>query len=145
MQQTWRKYQTCYKVVLTTLIQTCCNKVVTNLTTRDCEKIVLSSLHQSCWNNFVTNLISPSICYKLLTTSPATWNKQCEHNLSTACEQICNNLFAGWLQQVRFYTRVVSMSYFLVVQFSTPQPLVVLIYLMQEGLTHLCRICGLFY
>jgi hypothetical protein len=30
-------------------------------------------------------------CSKLVTT---TGNKQCEHNLSTACEQICNNLFA---------------------------------------------------
>jgi hypothetical protein len=29
---------------------------------------------------------------KLVTT---TGNKQCEHNLSTAYEQICNNLFAG--------------------------------------------------
>jgi hypothetical protein len=29
---------------------------------------------------------------KLVTT---TRNKQCEHNLSTAYEQICNNLFAG--------------------------------------------------
>jgi hypothetical protein len=28
-------------------------------------------------------------CSKLFTT---TWNKQCENNLLTACEQICNNL-----------------------------------------------------
>jgi hypothetical protein len=34
-------------------------------------------------------------CSKLVTT---TGNKQCEHNLSTTYEQICNNLFA-------YYTR----------------------------------------
>jgi hypothetical protein len=28
-------------------------------------------------------------CFKILTT---TGNKQCEHNLSTVCEQSCNNL-----------------------------------------------------
>jgi hypothetical protein len=31
-----------------------------------------------------------------------TGNKQCEHNLLTACEQTCNNLFADYLQLVRF-------------------------------------------
>jgi hypothetical protein len=35
---------------------------------------------------------------KLVTT---TGNKQCEHNLSTACEQICNNLFTDLPQLVR--------------------------------------------
>ena len=38
--------------------------------------------------------------FKLVTT---TGNKQCEHNLSTACEQICNNLFADLEQLVRFH------------------------------------------
>ena len=40
-------------------------------------------------------------CYKLLTACskliPTTWNKQCEHNLSTVCEQtglkVCTNLY----------------------------------------------------
>jgi hypothetical protein len=31
-----------------------------------------------------------------------TGNKQCEHNLLTACEQTCNNLLADLLQLVRF-------------------------------------------
>ena len=51
----------------------------------------------------VTCIISPSLeqavnqprmltaCSKLV---PTTGNKQCEHNLSIACEHICNNLFA---------------------------------------------------
>jgi hypothetical protein len=39
-------------------------------------------------------------CCRLVTT---TGNKQCEDNLLTACEQICNNLFADLQQLVRFY------------------------------------------
>ena len=38
--------------------------------------------------------------FKIVTT---TGNKQCEHNLLTACEQTCNSLFADLLQLVRFY------------------------------------------
>ena len=40
---------------------------------------------------FATSCILLTACSKLVTT---TGNKQCEHNLSTASEQICNNLFA---------------------------------------------------
>jgi hypothetical protein len=49
----------------------------------------------------VTNLLAQS-CNKsdLL---KQTGNKQCEHNLLTACEQTCNKLFADLLQFVRFY------------------------------------------
>ena len=43
-------------------------------------------------------LVYRTTLYKLLTACskrvPTTENKQCKHNLSTACEQICNNLFA---------------------------------------------------
>jgi hypothetical protein len=53
----------------------------------------------------VTNLLAQSCnkvdhAIKLVTT---TGNKQCEHNLLTACEQTCNNLFASLLEAVRFY------------------------------------------
>jgi hypothetical protein len=34
---------------------------------------------------------------------PTTGNKQCEHNLSTTCEQISRNLFAELQELVRFY------------------------------------------
>ena len=46
-------------------------------------------------------------CYKLLTACSklvtTTRNKQWEHNLSTACEEICNNLFADLQQLMPFY------------------------------------------
>ena len=50
----------CFRVFLTTLIHTCCNKIVTKLTTQGCNNIVISWLYQSCWNNLVTNLIVSS-------------------------------------------------------------------------------------
>ena len=40
-----------------------------------------------------------------------TGNKQCEHNLLTACEQTCNNLSAYLLQAVRFYTCAVRILF----------------------------------
>jgi hypothetical protein len=68
------------------------------LSRQPCNILVISWLYQTCWNNLVASLIMPSslleavkACFKLVTT---TGNKQCEHNLSTACEQICNNWFA---------------------------------------------------
>jgi hypothetical protein len=53
-------------------------------------------LEQLCYksdniNKVVTTYKLLTACSKLVTT---TGNKQCEHNLLTACEQICNNLFA---------------------------------------------------
>ena len=45
---------TCYKVVLTTLMRTCCNKIATKLTTPGCDNMIIPSLYQSCWNNLVT-------------------------------------------------------------------------------------------
>ena len=51
-------------------------------------------------------------CYKLLTACSklvtTTGNKQCEHNLSTTCEQISSNLFADLQERVRFYVCTVS-------------------------------------
>jgi hypothetical protein len=44
----------------------------------------MPSTHQACYKLLTA-------CSKLVTT---TENKQCEHNLSTASEHICNNLFA---------------------------------------------------
>ena len=61
---------------------------------------VSDSLEQPC--NKSDNAIKlVTSCQQLVTT---TGNKQCEDNLLTACEQICNNLFADLLQAVRFYT-----------------------------------------
>ena len=52
-------------------------------------------------NNFVTSLIVSSSLLKVVNNLFQTWNKQWEHNLSTACEQTCYNLFAGLLKFVR--------------------------------------------
>jgi hypothetical protein len=62
---------------ITILLQHCVVNLVTFLLYHDCIRLVR------------TNLLTA--CSKLVTT---TGNKQCEHNLSTACERICNNLFA---------------------------------------------------
>ena len=56
---------------------------VSNLLEQPCNKSDnASKLVTSCFK---------TACLTLVTTIR---NKQCEHNLSTACEQICNNLFA---------------------------------------------------
>jgi hypothetical protein len=46
-------------------------------------------LEQPCNKSDNTIEFVTTACSKLVTT---TGNKQCEHNFSTACEQICNNL-----------------------------------------------------
>jgi hypothetical protein len=74
----WWHYQTCYKVVLISLVQSWYNKNVTRLTTQGCNNIVMSWLNRSCWNNFTISLI---ISRRLL----PTWHKHCEHNLLTTC------------------------------------------------------------
>ena len=38
------EYQICYKVVQTTLIKSCCNKIVTNLTTQGCNNMVIRTV-----------------------------------------------------------------------------------------------------
>jgi hypothetical protein len=49
-------------------------------------------------SDLLEQLCDLEACYKLLTACSrlvtTTENKQCEDNLLTACEQICNNLFA---------------------------------------------------
>ena len=74
-----------------------------------CNVLVISWRYQTCQNDLVTGLICHQSCYKLLTAcsklDTTNGNKQCEHNLSTACEQIritsclqtCEN------RRVRFY------------------------------------------
>ena len=57
-----------------------------------CNVLVISWRYQTCQNDLVTGLICHQSCYKLLTAcsklDTTNGNKQCEHNLSTACEQI---------------------------------------------------------
>jgi hypothetical protein len=65
--------------------------------------VVTNLLAQSC--NKADNAIKLVTSYEQLVPDllQQTGNKQCEHNLLTACEQTCNNLFADLLQAVRFY------------------------------------------
>jgi hypothetical protein len=60
LKQAWWHYQTCYKVVLTSLIRSWYNKNVTRLTTQGCNNIVISWLYRTCWNNLATSLIMSS-------------------------------------------------------------------------------------
>jgi hypothetical protein len=57
LSQTWWHYQTCCKVVLTSLIQSWYSKNVTNLTTQDCNNIVISWLYRTCYKVVLTSLI----------------------------------------------------------------------------------------
>jgi hypothetical protein len=105
---------TCYKVVLTSLMQSWYNKNVTKLTTQGCNNIVISWLYRTCWNNLGTNLIVSTRLLQVVnsltnsttwqlnssTTTTAwqlnsltTWDKQCEHNLLTACWQTCYKMW----------------------------------------------------
>jgi hypothetical protein len=73
------------------------NKNVTRLTTQGCNNVVVCRLYRTCWNNLATSLIISKGCYKLLTTCSllvtTTWDKQCEHNLLTACWQTCYKMW----------------------------------------------------
>ena len=81
--QAWWHYQTCYKAVLRSLIQSWYNKNVTRWTTQGCNNIVISRLYQICWNNLATSLIISTrllqvvnslfqICWQLGTSSANT-------------------------------------------------------------------------
>jgi hypothetical protein len=66
--QAWWHYQTCYKVILTSLIQSWYNNTVTRLTREGCSDIEISWLYRTCWNNLATSLIISISLYKVLTT-----------------------------------------------------------------------------
>jgi hypothetical protein len=71
-------------VNLVTLLHVMFIMTVSNLLEQPCDKSDNAIIHQACYKLLTA-------CFKLVTT---TGNKQCEDNFSTACEQICNNLFA---------------------------------------------------
>jgi hypothetical protein len=83
--------QVCYNLDITILLQPCVVNLAIFLLYHDCIRLVRTTCYKS--DNAI-NLVTYKLltaCSKLVTT---TGNKQCEHNLSKACEQICNNLFA---------------------------------------------------
>ena len=49
------------------------------------------------------NLQAPTSLLQVVNSLFQTWKKQKKHNLSTACEQTCYNLFANLLQLVHLY------------------------------------------
>jgi hypothetical protein len=97
LQQAWWHYQTCHKVVLTSLIQSWYNKNVTRLTTQGCNNIVISWLHRTCWNTLATSLIISTrlsevvnslfqTCWQLGTSSANTTCWRLVGRLATRCE-----------------------------------------------------------
>jgi hypothetical protein len=109
IQVRWR-YQTCSKVVLISLIESCYNKNISRL--------IVSWLYRTCWNNLATSTRISS-CYKLLTACGKLVDnlgqavrKQLVDRLVTRCEIFtrvygellfwkCQSsifLFADWLK-----------------------------------------------
>jgi hypothetical protein len=99
----------CCKVVPTSPIQSWYNNIVNLVTFFLCQDCISDLLQQPC--NKPDNAIKLA-CSKLLTACSklvtTTGNKECEHNLSTTCEQISSNLFADLQELVRFYVCTVS-------------------------------------
>ena len=92
--------QTCYKVILTTLIQTCCNKIVTKLTTQGSNITVISWLYQSCRSNVVKSLIVPSNLLQVVNSmfQNMPQNLGTSINANTTCQQFVNRLVTTCLQ-----------------------------------------------
>jgi hypothetical protein len=73
--RTWRHYQTCYKVVLTSLIQSWYNKNVTRLTTQGCNNIVITWLYPTLLEQPPCNKSDNDVCDVTLSVHPhrASW------------------------------------------------------------------------
>jgi hypothetical protein len=93
-------YQTCYKVVPTSLIQSRYNKNVTRLMTQGCNNIVISWLYRTCWNNLATNLIMPSCLLQIVNSLFQTCHNNWEQAVRT---QLVDGFLANLLQDVRFF------------------------------------------
>jgi hypothetical protein len=53
---------------------------------------VVTSLQTSCYKSDDINKVVTS-CYQLVPNLLTTWDKQCEHNLLTACWQACCKIY----------------------------------------------------
>jgi hypothetical protein len=86
-------YQTCYKVVPTSLTQSWYNKNVTRLTAQCCNNIVISWLYQTCWNSFATSLIMSTRLLQVINSFFQTcWQLGISNSL-TACWQTCYKIW----------------------------------------------------
>jgi hypothetical protein len=68
--------------------------------TQGCNNIVISWLYRTCWNNLALSLIISTRLLQIVHTHSlhvpnllTTWDKQCEHNLLTACWQTCYKMW----------------------------------------------------
>ena len=93
----WTRYQTWYKIVLTSLIQIWYNNLATNLATHDLMWLNRAS-YQTCWNSLITSLLIQQVCYNLL-TSCLLLVDSLKRVVRT---QLVDNLFADLLQDVIF-------------------------------------------
>ena len=86
-------YQTCYNVVLTSLLQSWYNKNAKRSITQDCNNIVISWLYQTCWNDLVTSLIISTrllqVVNSLLHTS---WQLAVTNSANTTCWRLVGRL-----------------------------------------------------
>ena len=85
--------KTCYKVVLTNLIQSWYNKNVIRLTTQGCDNVVISWLCKTCWNNLVTSLIIPTRLLQVVNSLFQTCWQLVTSSAKTACWQICYKMW----------------------------------------------------
>jgi hypothetical protein len=102
LEQAWWHYLTCYKVVLTSLIQSWYNKNVTRLITQGCynnlyhdcigpQLITVISINcdRTCWNNLATSLIiSTSLLQAVLTTCTILLYHDCIELVGTTLLQV---------------------------------------------------------
>jgi hypothetical protein len=98
LQQAWWHYQTCYKVVLTSLIQSWYNKNVTSLIAQGCNNIVISWLYRTCWKNVATSLIRSTRLLQVVNSLFQT----CWQVGQAVRTQLVDGLLADLPQDVRF-------------------------------------------
>jgi hypothetical protein len=89
LEQAWWHYQTCYKVILTSLIQSWYNKNVTRLITQGCNNIVIPWLYRTCWNNLATSLIISTRLLRVVNSLFQTRWQLGTSSANTTCWQTC--------------------------------------------------------
>jgi hypothetical protein len=93
--QAWWHYQTCYKVVQTSLIMSWYNKNVTSLTTQGCTNIAIgiSWLYRTCWNNLATSLIISTRLLQVVNNLLQTCWQLGTSSANTTCRETCYKMW----------------------------------------------------
>jgi hypothetical protein len=76
-------------MVLSDLLQGCSNKSEG----WQHKVVTISWPYWTCWNNLATSLIVSTRLLQVVSYLLTTWDKQCEHNLLTACWQTCYKMW----------------------------------------------------